>query len=207
MVRKIGAGSEGILGGDTVCSVKRANMQSGKLLGRIGFVVGFTGAVLFYLGPQWSVLCLPCPIVHPIPSTGLVSLQIALTTGLLQGLLFALLGLAIGFLLRAQAFEGGTESNPGYPIVKSRLVRSVLEYLGAGLLLMTIVVGITGAREEILMIWLGAFLVVSAFGSSGIRGAFARSSPRLPLSSAQRISLFSVGVVSLLLGLSRVIRQ
>jgi hypothetical protein len=120
MVRKIGAGSEGILGGDTVCSVKRPNMQSGKLLGRIGFVVGFTGAVLFYLGPQWSVLCLPCPIVHPIPSTGLVSLQIALTTGLLQGLLFALLGLAIGFLLRAQAFEGGTESNPGYPIVKSR---------------------------------------------------------------------------------------
>jgi hypothetical protein len=73
-------------------------VKLGKRLGRVGFVVGFIGPILFYSVPytfESPVVCPLCPIVFVIPSPN--PLEMGLMVGLLQGLAFAILGFAAGW--------------------------------------------------------------------------------------------------------------
>ena len=75
-------------------------MKLGKRLGRVGFVVGFIGPILFYSVPytfEWQVSCPLCPYIFLPFHSPSVWLEIGLKVGLLQGLLFATLGFAIGW--------------------------------------------------------------------------------------------------------------
>jgi hypothetical protein len=68
-----------------------------KRLGRIGFLLGSIGPLLFYsVHYESGILCPLCPhvdaLMHPLGW-----LQFGLTAGLIQGVLFALLGFAVGF--------------------------------------------------------------------------------------------------------------
>ncbi len=77
-------------------------MKLGKKIGRIGFVVGFVGPVLFYVfytNSMASFACLFCPHITMFGPTRLTWLQIDLGFGLVQGLAFALLGFAIGYAI------------------------------------------------------------------------------------------------------------
>ena len=94
--------------------------------------------------------------------------------------------------------------NQTYPIVKSRALRKTGEYLAGVLLIATIVLGLT-ASEAATMVSLGIFLMVAAFAVSGIRGGLAFRSPYLPMRKAGRIAMFSIGVLSLVLGAIRVL--
>lgn len=77
-------------------------MKLGKKLGRIGFVVGFVGAFLFYASPAgWftyesHVLCPLCPYIDIAFGTRLMWVQIGLQAGLLWGILYAVAGFLIG---------------------------------------------------------------------------------------------------------------
>jgi hypothetical protein len=74
-------------------------MKLGKLFGLIGFVAGFIGPFFFYSVPYTFQSHLACPVCtysdvtfrHPLfwPAIGL--------SGLIQGLIYALLGLGIGY--------------------------------------------------------------------------------------------------------------
>lgn len=77
-------------------------MKLGKKIGRIGFVVGFLGPVLFYLPDSFTWESLVCPWRPCIDgrfSTPLFWVRLGLTLGLVQGLTFALLGFGAGFFI------------------------------------------------------------------------------------------------------------
>lgn len=82
-------------------------MRTGKLLGRLSFVVGFIGPILFYAVPppfatyQQFAVCPFCPHVEVLFSYPLLRLQIGLQFGLIQGLVFAVLGFATGYFISA----------------------------------------------------------------------------------------------------------
>jgi hypothetical protein len=71
-------------------------MRIGRLLGRIGFVVGFVGPVLFYSLQAPRIVCPPCLQITVPFATSLDWLERGLKFGLFQGLAFAVLGFAIG---------------------------------------------------------------------------------------------------------------
>jgi hypothetical protein len=80
-------------------------MKLGKTLGRIGFVIGFLGPVLFYLSPPWfptfgsGFVCPACVYVDiPVEATS-VWVLIALATGLCNGITYALTGFVTGYLI------------------------------------------------------------------------------------------------------------
>jgi len=75
-------------------------VKLGKRLGRVGFVVGFVGPILFYSVPytfESQVVCPLCPIVLVFLPPRSLWLEMGLMVGLLQGLAFALLGFAAGW--------------------------------------------------------------------------------------------------------------
>ncbi len=78
-------------------------MKLVKKLGRIGFLVGFLGPVLFYGSKQlvmaFQFACPLCPTYMVAFWGPLDWLQLGLTFGLVQGLAFALLGFAIGYAI------------------------------------------------------------------------------------------------------------
>jgi hypothetical protein len=83
-----------------------------KIAGRVGFVLGFLGPVLFYTTPAGSPLyeshlvCPVCPYVDGImPTSGW--LQLGLTIGLLTGFGYALLGFGIGYLVWSYKRKAG----------------------------------------------------------------------------------------------------
>lgn len=79
---------------------EQTTVKTGKRLGRIGFVMGFIGPVLFYSVPitfEWHIFCPLCPYIDVPFAHPLLWLQIGLQLGLLQGLTFALLGFIIGY--------------------------------------------------------------------------------------------------------------
>jgi len=73
-------------------------VKLGKRLGRIGFVIGFLGPLLFYASPPaWptcgsGIVCPWCPYVDVIFATKYTWLEVALGVGLISGLLFAVGG-------------------------------------------------------------------------------------------------------------------
>lgn len=75
-----------------------------KTLGRIGLVVGFLGPVLFYLSPysfptfESHLLCPACPYVSTF-ATRADWVEMALKFGLFCGVLYALIGFAIGYAI------------------------------------------------------------------------------------------------------------
>jgi hypothetical protein len=77
-------------------------IRLGKSIGRIGFVYGLFGSVLFYTSP-WSplyeshVVCPACPYVEVPFVTKLGWLEIGLRLGLIFGVAYALSGFAIGY--------------------------------------------------------------------------------------------------------------
>ena len=80
-------------------------MKLGKMLGRIGFVVGFVGPLLFYLSPYSlptygpDVACPACPHIDLMFATRWTWIEIALKMGLCFGLIYALGGFAVGYAL------------------------------------------------------------------------------------------------------------
>jgi hypothetical protein len=84
-------------------------MKLGKLIGRIGFVVGFLGPVLFYSSPfrvlyESHVVCPVCPYLEIPFATKLTWVGVGLWLGLVFGLVYAPIGFGIGwsiFKLRA----------------------------------------------------------------------------------------------------------
>jgi hypothetical protein len=73
-------------------------VKLGRLFGRIGFVFGFVGPILFYsLHVESHIVCPTCPHIFAPFAHPLGWLEIALKFGLIQGLVFALLGFAVGF--------------------------------------------------------------------------------------------------------------
>jgi hypothetical protein len=74
------------------------DMKLGKRFGRIGFLMGFVGPVLFY-GFGLGVACPQCPYIDAIFWTPRDWLALGLGLGLMQGLVFALLGFAAGYIV------------------------------------------------------------------------------------------------------------
>lgn len=80
-------------------------MKLGKTLGRIGFIIGFLGPVLFYASPptlftyESHVVCPLCPYVDIAFATRLTWIEVGLEVGLLFGLVSALVGFVIGYLI------------------------------------------------------------------------------------------------------------
>jgi hypothetical protein len=77
-------------------------VRLGKRFGRVGFVVGFIGPLMFYLVPypfKSRLGCPLCPYIEVPFAHPLLWLQIGLELGLVQGLIFAILGFAIGYLI------------------------------------------------------------------------------------------------------------
>jgi hypothetical protein len=76
-------------------------MKWGKRLGRVGFVIGFLGPVLFYAAPGFTYeshfLCPWCPYIDIFPSDRLAWLSLGLSVGLFCGLILALVGFIIGY--------------------------------------------------------------------------------------------------------------
>jgi len=79
-------------------------MSFGKLTGRIAFALGFFAAMLFYAVPltyERRAICPFCPFIDRFPPvTWMDNLQLGLTIGLLQGFFFALVGFAVGYLMK-----------------------------------------------------------------------------------------------------------
>ncbi len=68
----------------------------------MGFLVGFLGPVIAYLSPPWSMAQFACPLCPHITAgfpTRLTWLQIGLTAGLVFGLLYAVTGFGIGYVV------------------------------------------------------------------------------------------------------------
>lgn len=77
-------------------------MKLAKILGRVGFIVGFLPPVLFYTPflPTWEsdTVCPRCPIVDIFSSDpNLAYLGYGLIIGLIWGLGLALAGFGIGY--------------------------------------------------------------------------------------------------------------
>jgi hypothetical protein len=76
-------------------------MKLGKMLGLIGFAIGFVAPVLFYTGPgplfQAFFVCPWCPALVIFPSSRMTWVGVGIKSGLLYGLLLALTGFAIGY--------------------------------------------------------------------------------------------------------------
>jgi FtsH-binding integral membrane protein len=94
--------------------------------------------------------------------------------------------------------------NQTYPVTKSPVLRKTAEYLAIALLIATIVLGLT-ASEAVTMVLLGVFLMVAAFAASGIRGGLSFGSRWLPIRKAGRVAMFSIAVLSLVLGAIRLL--
>jgi hypothetical protein len=77
-------------------------MKWGKRLGRLGFVYGFVGSLLFYASPMGSptfeshLLCPWCPYIDMIGGR-LAWLQLGLVMGLIHGVILALVCLGVGY--------------------------------------------------------------------------------------------------------------
>jgi hypothetical protein len=91
-----------------------------------------------------------------------------------------------------------------YPLIKSPVLRSFVEWLATGLFIAFLVGALKS--EAVGLILLGCFLMVAAFAISGIRGAFSRG-PWLPVRNAGRIAMFVISILSLVLGLLRLLRR
>lgn len=109
-------------------------------------------------------------------------------------------------ILPAAGCSTGIMPNPSYPLIKSPVLRHTVEILAAALLIAFIVLGLV-ASEAVAMVALGAFLMVLAFAASGIRPGLSPKSPFLPVRRAGRVAMFSVGVLSLVLGIARLLRH
>ena len=74
-------------------------MNLGMRFGRIGFLVGFIGPILFYSVPYTFESHIACPLCPYIDAFGhpLFWLEAGFTLGLIQGLTFALFGFAVGY--------------------------------------------------------------------------------------------------------------
>jgi hypothetical protein len=78
-------------------------MKSGKLVGRLLFVIGFIGPLLFYATPpafptyQAFAVCPLCPMIEVAFGHPLLWLRIGLQFGLVQGIAFAVFGFTIGY--------------------------------------------------------------------------------------------------------------
>jgi hypothetical protein len=81
-------------------------MKLGKRFGRIGFVIGFLGAFLFYATPpsfftfESHALCPLCPYIDILNTGWLAWAQLGLVNGLIFGLLYALCGFVIGLVVQ-----------------------------------------------------------------------------------------------------------
>jgi len=77
-------------------------MPLAKLIGRAGFTFGLVGSWLFYSSPPSSILyeshgvCPSCPYVDIPFASGLTRIQVGLSFGLLSGLVYAVVGFAMG---------------------------------------------------------------------------------------------------------------
>jgi hypothetical protein len=80
-------------------------MGVAKRYARIGFVVGFLGALLFYASPmRWftyesRLACPLCPYIDVLMANWLTWLQIGMEAGLVIGLVYGLIGFGIGFVV------------------------------------------------------------------------------------------------------------
>jgi hypothetical protein len=89
--------------GDPVGVERGGSVKLGKIIGRIAFVVGFVGPVLFYASPpsfptyESHIVCPLCPYSDVAFGHALLWLQIGLELGLFQGIAFALLGFTVGY--------------------------------------------------------------------------------------------------------------
>jgi hypothetical protein len=77
-------------------------MKLGKLVGRIGFVFGFLGPLLFYSSPytflyESHAVCPVCPYIDIPFAAKMTWIEVGLTLGLFCGLAYALIGFAIGW--------------------------------------------------------------------------------------------------------------
>ncbi len=78
-------------------------MNLAKKLGRIGFVLAFTGSLLFYASPfSWfsfesHFVCPWCPYIDVIDANWLTWIQLGLMVGLVSGSLLALIGFCVGY--------------------------------------------------------------------------------------------------------------
>jgi hypothetical protein len=84
-------------------------MKLGKLMGRIGFVVGFIPPVLFYAVLPYTLesqlACPFCPYIEVPFGHPLLWWQIGLTWGPIQGLLLASLGFGISRIKKSAIFK------------------------------------------------------------------------------------------------------
>jgi hypothetical protein len=86
-------------------NLRAGRLKLGRLIGRIGFVVGFVGPLLFYGSPpSWltyesHLLCFYCPYIDPAFATRTDWILIGLRLGLFCGLLMAAVGFGIGCAL------------------------------------------------------------------------------------------------------------
>jgi hypothetical protein len=87
--------------------VRKDRIKTGKIFGRALFVIGLIGPISFYVSPasfptyQVFLVCPLCPHVEVPFGHPLLWLQIGLNMGLLQGIVFAVLGFATGYLVSA----------------------------------------------------------------------------------------------------------
>jgi hypothetical protein len=77
-------------------------MKLAKTIGRVGFAFGFLGSLLFYLSPypllyESHIVCPACPYAEIPFATAMTWVQVALSFGLFCGLIYALIGFAIGY--------------------------------------------------------------------------------------------------------------
>jgi hypothetical protein len=78
-------------------------MKLGKRFGRLGFVIGFVGSLLFYASPmsfftfESHFVCPWCPYVDSFNCGRLCWVELGLTSGLVFGLLLALIGFTFGY--------------------------------------------------------------------------------------------------------------
>ncbi len=93
-------------------------MKLGKRLGRIGFLIGFVGPLLFYASPaSWltcesHLLCPWCPYIDIFFATWLTWVQVGLTMGLVSGLLLALIGFFAGCFVTLVRRNTGVDPRP-----------------------------------------------------------------------------------------------
>jgi len=90
----------------------------GRMLGRIGFVVGFAGPFLFYVSPSsWfsfesGFACPWCPYIDFAFPNSLTGPYLGLTMGLMSGLLLALVGFCTGQIVTLARGKNAGSVNP-----------------------------------------------------------------------------------------------
>ena len=77
-------------------------MRLGTIIGRVGFVFGFLGPLLFYSSPyqflyESHIVCPVCPYVEIPFATEMTWIDVGLRNGLFCGLAYALIGFGIGW--------------------------------------------------------------------------------------------------------------